>query len=97
MVVGSTGFTDCEPLWNGCKGEFKKFDGSYDWCVDEILLSNRELSYKSSLLRENYIVGMVNKINSVAFKITENVLDFILINNHKYGFCQDINNVNPWS
>lgn len=65
--------------------------------ADEILLSNRELSYKSSLLRENDIVGMVNKINSVAFKINENVLDFILIKNHKNGFCQDINKVNPLS
>jgi len=65
--------------------------------ADEILLSNRELSYKSSLLRENDIVEMVNKINSVAFKINENVLDFILINNHKYGFFQDINYVNSLS
>ena len=29
---------------------------------------------------------MVNKMNSVAFKINEDVFDFILLNNNKYGF-----------
>ena len=38
---------------------------------------------------------MVNKINSVEFKINENVLDFILLNNHKYGFFTDSAQVHP--
>jgi hypothetical protein len=31
-------------------------------------------------------LDMVNKINSVAFKINGKVLDFILLNNEIYGF-----------
>jgi len=65
--------------------------------TDEIILSNWELSSKSTLLEENDIIDMVNKINSVAFKINENVLDFILLNNHKYGFFTETGNVNPLS
>jgi len=38
---------------------------------------------------------MVNKINSVAFKINENVLDFILSNNDKYGFFTNPNDNHP--
>jgi DNA-dependent RNA polymerase len=63
--------------------------------LDEIILPNRELSSNSKILKNNEIVDMINKINSVAFKINENVLDFILINNHKYGFFTDTNYVNP--
>lgn len=65
--------------------------------TDEIILSNWELSSKSTFLGENDIIKMVNKINSVAFKINEKVLDFILLNNHKYGFFTDIGDVNPLS
>jgi DNA-directed RNA polymerase len=54
--------------------------------TDEIILSNWELSSQSTLLDRNDIVEMVNKINSVAFKINESVLEFILLNNDKYGF-----------
>jgi DNA-directed RNA polymerase len=38
---------------------------------------------------------MVNKINSVAFKINGNVLDFILLNNEKYGFFTNANYIHP--
>jgi DNA-directed RNA polymerase len=40
---------------------------------------------------------MVNKINSVAFKINGNVLDFILLNNDKYGFFTKANYIHPLS
>ena len=38
---------------------------------------------------------MVNFINSVPFKINENVLDFILENNNKYNFFTDSNYSHP--
>jgi DNA-dependent RNA polymerase len=65
--------------------------------TDEIILSNWELSSKSTLLERNDISDMVNKINSVAFKINENVLDFILLNNDKYGFFTRANYIHPLS
>jgi hypothetical protein len=40
---------------------------------------------------------MVNSVNSVAFKINENVLNFILANNHKYNFFTDSNYKHPLS
>jgi hypothetical protein len=63
--------------------------------TDEIILSNWELSSKSRLLEWNDISEMVNKINSVAFKINGNVLDFILLNNEKYGFFTNVNYIHP--
>jgi len=63
--------------------------------TDEIILSNWELSSKSRLLEWNDISEMVNKINSVAFKINGNVLDFILLNNEKYGFFTNANYIHP--
>jgi len=63
--------------------------------TDEIILSNWELSSKSRLLEQNDISEMVNKINSVAFKINGNVLDFILLNNEKYGFFTNANYIHP--
>ena len=65
--------------------------------TDEIILSNWELSSKSRFLKRNDIVDMVNKMNSVAFKINEDVLDFILLNNYKYGFFTKTNYINPLS
>lgn len=65
--------------------------------TDEIILSNWELSSKSTLLERNDISDMVNKINSVAFKINGNVLDFILLNNDKYGFFTRANYIHPLS
>jgi DNA-directed RNA polymerase len=59
--------------------------------TDEIILSNWELSSQSKLLDHNDIISMVNKINSVAFKINGNVLDFILLNNDKYNFFTNVN------
>ena len=56
--------------------------------TDEIILSNWELSSKSRFLKHNVKIDMVNKINSVAFKINEDVFDFILLNNDKYSFLQ---------
>ena len=63
--------------------------------TDEIILSNWEFSSKSRLLEWNDISEMVNKINSVAFKINGNVLDFILLNNEKYGFFTNANYIHP--
>jgi hypothetical protein len=54
--------------------------------TDKIILDNWELSSESKLLVENDICDMVNYINSVSFKRTENVLDFILAKNDKYNF-----------
>ena len=56
--------------------------------ADEIILTNWELCSQSRILKANDIVGMVNKMNSVAFKINEDVFDFILLNNDKYSFLQ---------
>nr|QWO71370.1 RNA polymerase [Termitomyces sp. T123] len=64
---------------------------------DEIILSNWELSSNSAILERNEICDMVNKINSVAFKINENVLDFILLNNDKYDFFIKANYIHPLS
>jgi len=55
------------------------------------------LSSNSTLLERNDISDMVNKINSVAFKINGNVLDFILLNNDKYGFFTGANYIHPLS
>jgi DNA-directed RNA polymerase len=63
--------------------------------TDEIILSNWELSSQSKLLDHNDIISMVNKINSVAFKINGNVLDFIVLNNDKYNFFTNVNYIHP--
>jgi hypothetical protein len=47
--------------------------------TDEIILSNWEFSSNSQFLERIDIVDMVNKINSVAFKINEIVLDFFFL------------------
>jgi len=65
--------------------------------TDEIILANWELSSESKLLERNDISDMVNKINSVAFKINGNVLDYILLNNDKYGFFTKANSIHPLS
>nr|QWO71367.1 RNA polymerase [Termitomyces sp. DKA19] len=64
---------------------------------DEIILSNWELSSNSAISDRNDICYMVNKINSVAFKINENVLDFILLNNDEYDFFIKVNYNHPLS
>jgi DNA-directed RNA polymerase len=62
---------------------------------NEIILENWELSSKSTLLSDNIICSMINKINSVGFRINNNVLDFILNNNKKYNFYIDNNSILP--
>jgi DNA-directed RNA polymerase len=59
--------------------------------TDDIILPNWELKTKTQLLVNNDICDMVNYINSVPFKINENVLDFILANNNKYNFFTNTN------
>jgi len=54
--------------------------------TDEIISRNWELKTESKFLVNNSIFDMVNFVNSVQFKINENVLDFILANNNKYNF-----------
>jgi hypothetical protein len=63
--------------------------------TDKIILSNWELSAETKFLSKNEIFDMVNFINSVPFKINENVLDFILENNNKYNFYIDSNYIHP--
>jgi hypothetical protein len=54
--------------------------------TDEIISKNWELKTESNFLLDNSVYDMVNFVNSVQFKINENVLDFILANNNKYNF-----------
>lgn len=46
--------------------------------ADPIIISNPNLNEKSEISRNNIIYDMINNINSVSFKINEEVLDFIL-------------------
>lgn len=63
--------------------------------LDEIILSNWELSTSTTLLNDNQICDMVNKMNSIAFKINVDVLKFIVINNDKYNFYVNPDYVHP--
>jgi DNA-directed RNA polymerase len=65
--------------------------------TEEIVLSNWELSSKSKFLNENKIVDMVNKLNSIPFRINEKVFDFIILNNDKYKFYSPINEYHSFS
>jgi len=62
---------------------------------NEIILPNNELSTKSTLLPDNIICTIVNKISSVGFKINTDVLDFIFNNNKRYNFFIDKNYNHP--
>lgn len=59
--------------------------------TDEIISRNWELKTETKILVNNSVFDMVNYVNSVQFKINENVLDFILANNNKYNFCINSN------
>jgi len=61
--------------------------------LDEIILSNWELKSEIKFTSNNQIINLVNYINSVAFKINKNVLDFILKNNNKYYFFIEPNKI----
>jgi DNA-directed RNA polymerase len=69
--------------------------------TDDIILYNWELSTETKILPNNLIYEMiyemVNNINSVAFKVNYNVLEFILNNNLKYKFYTDPNFIHPLS
>nr|QWO71374.1 RNA polymerase [Termitomyces sp. DKA64] len=65
--------------------------------INEIILDNWELSSSPSFLPKNDICDMINNMNSVAFKINETVLDFIVTNNHKYNFFSEQNYIHPLS
>jgi hypothetical protein len=54
--------------------------------TDGIILTNWELKRETTIASNNKIVDFVNNINSLAFRINQNVLDFIIKNNDKYNF-----------
>lgn len=63
----------------------------------EIILDNWELKTKNEFLVTNEIFDMINFVNSVAYKINEEVLDFFLVNNDKYQFFIDPEFIHPLS
>jgi DNA-dependent RNA polymerase len=63
--------------------------------TDKIISRNWELSTENKFLPNNSVFDMVNFVNSVQFKINENVLDFILANNYLYNFFIDPNYIHP--
>jgi len=63
--------------------------------TDELILFNWKLSSKSTLLSDNIVCSIVNKINSVGFRINSDVLDFILNNNQRYNFLIENNYIHP--
>jgi DNA-directed RNA polymerase len=77
---------------------YKKLGGYYLNDVestDEIVLETWELKTKNMFSVNNDIFNMINFVNSVSFKINEEVLDFILVNNNKYNFFIDPNHIHP--
>jgi DNA-directed RNA polymerase len=84
--------------WNRKEGKYSQLGGyllNGEMYSNEIILLNWELSSKSTLLSDNIVCSMVNKINSVGFRINSDVLDFILNNNKRYNFFIDKNYIHP--
>jgi hypothetical protein len=84
--------------WNNKEGKYSQLGGyllNGEMYSNEIILPNWELSSKSTFLSENIVCSMVNKINSVGFRINNSVLDFILNNNKRYNFFIDNNFIHP--
>jgi DNA-directed RNA polymerase len=84
--------------WNSKEGTYSQLGGyllNGEKYINEIILPNWELSSESILLSNNIVCSMVNKINSVGFKINSDVLDFILNNNKRYKFFIDNNYIHP--
>lgn len=78
--------------WNSTDSNYSQLGGyllNDDKYIDEVFLSNWELSSKSTLLSDNTIWSMINSVNSVGFRINSEVLDFIINNNCKYNFFID--------
>jgi DNA-directed RNA polymerase len=65
--------------------------------TDNLITNNWELSSTNKFKNNNSILNMVNRVNSVQFKINNNVLDFILANNHLFNFYTDPNYIHPLS
>lgn len=63
--------------------------------TDSIISDNWLLSAKSTILNNNIIFNMVNKLNSVAFSINEKVLNFLLDNYKKYNLLIDPDYIHP--
>lgn len=87
-------------LFRLVKGDYLAFGGyllNGTEFTDKIILSNWELSSETRLLDKNDICDMVNKISSVPFKINDQVLDFIQLNNEKYNFYTDSKIIHPLS
>jgi hypothetical protein len=84
--------------WHREEGTYSQLGGyllNGEMYSNEIILENWELSSKSTFLSDNIICSMINKINSVGFRINNNVLDFILSNKKKYNFFIDNNYIHP--
>jgi DNA-directed RNA polymerase len=63
--------------------------------TDSLIKQKWDMSVKTTILKNNIIYNMVNNINSVAFKINTQVLDFILSNYKKYELLIDPNFIHP--
>jgi hypothetical protein len=84
--------------WNKKEGNYSQLGGyllNGEMYTDELILFNWELSSKSTLLSDNIVCSIVNKINSVGFSINSDVLDFILNNNQRYNFFIENNYIHP--
>ena len=84
--------------WNSQESKYSQLGGyllNGEMYTNNIILPNWELSSKTTLLSENIICSMVNKINSVGFRINSAVLDFILNNNKRYNFFIENNYNHP--
>ena len=84
--------------WNREEGMYSQLGGyllNGEMYSNEIILENWKLSTKSTLQSNNIICSMINIINSVGFRINNNVLDFILNNNKRYNFYIDNNYIHP--
>ena len=84
--------------WNSKEGKYSKLGGyllNGEMYSNKIIFPNWELSSKSTFLSGNIVCSMVNKVNTVGFKINSAVLDFILNNNTRYNFFIDNNYNHP--
>lgn len=84
--------------WNSQEGKYSQLGGyllNGDMYSNEIILSNWELSSKSTFQSDNIVCSRVNKVNSVGFRKNSDVLDFILNNNKKYNFFINNNYIHP--
>jgi hypothetical protein len=63
--------------------------------TDDLIKQKWDMSVQTKVLTNNVIYNMANNINSVAFKINIQVLDFIFNNYKKYDLLIDTNYIHP--